>query len=66
MPKTKGKGRKVALDPGHSALDWARLTGSGRNLRGTEVFPLRVTLKELKKVSLLGEACRVMSEGWPS
>ncbi|KAI9193682.1 cytochrome b5-like heme/steroid binding domain-containing protein [Polychytrium aggregatum] len=26
--------RKVRLEPGHSAMDWARLTRSGQNLRG--------------------------------
>ncbi|EIW67529.1 hypothetical protein TREMEDRAFT_18995, partial [Tremella mesenterica DSM 1558] len=40
--------RKVALTPGHSPLDWARLTSSGKNLRGTKSFPLRVTMDELK------------------
>jgi hypothetical protein len=51
-PKTKVKGKKgkVALTPGHSALDWARLCSSGEDLRGTAI-PMRVTLAELKKVS---------------
>lgn len=51
-PKPKAKKGKVALEPGHSALDWARLTKSGADLRGTAQFPLRVTPDELKKVSL--------------
>ncbi|GFZ50595.1 Uncharacterized protein JCM24511_08353 [Saitozyma sp. JCM 24511] len=46
--KGKGKKGKVALAPGHSALDWARLTQSGQNIRGTDRFPLRVTKEELK------------------
>jgi hypothetical protein len=49
--KAKGKGGKVALGPGYSALDWARLTQSGQDLRGTKQFPMRVTVDELKKVS---------------
>ncbi|BEI84634.1 hypothetical protein CcaverHIS002_0500350 [Cutaneotrichosporon cavernicola] len=46
--KKKGRG-KVALAPGHSALDWARLTKSGTNLRGFHGPPKRVTMEELKK-----------------
>ncbi|KAK1925619.1 putative heme binding protein [Papiliotrema laurentii] len=48
VKKTKGRG-KVALTPGHSALDWARLTSSGKDLRGTGPGFLRVTMDELKK-----------------
>jgi hypothetical protein len=53
-PKAKAKKGKVALGPGYSALDWARLTQSGKDLRGTGggMFPLRITLDELKKASL--------------
>lgn len=51
-PKSKKKG-KVALAPGCSALDWARLCQSGKDLKGTSsMFPIRVTMDELKKVSL--------------
>ncbi|TXT08472.1 uncharacterized protein COLE_05396 [Cutaneotrichosporon oleaginosum] len=46
--KKKGRG-KVALEPGHSALDWARLAKSGANLRGFHGPPMRVTMEELKK-----------------
>jgi hypothetical protein len=50
-PASKAKRReKVALGPGYSPLDWARLTQSGRNLRGVE-GPKRVTVEELQKVS---------------
>ncbi|CAD6564531.1 MAG: hypothetical protein TREMPRED_005409 [Tremellales sp. Tagirdzhanova-0007] len=48
LPVGKGKKGKVPLEPGHSALDWARLTSSGTNLRGTDSFPLRITLDQLK------------------
>ena len=48
VPKPKKRG-KVALAPGHSALDWARLAQSGQDLRGTTAFPVRVTIEELKK-----------------
>ncbi|WWC88420.1 uncharacterized protein L201_003331 [Kwoniella dendrophila CBS 6074] len=44
----KKKRAKVALTPGHSALDWARLTSSGEDLRGVQGFQ-RVTLAELKE-----------------
>jgi hypothetical protein len=54
-PVSKAKRReKVALGPGYSPLDWARLTQSGRNLRGVE-GPKRVTLEELAKVSYSSE-----------
>ncbi|OWZ27906.1 cytoplasmic protein [Cryptococcus neoformans c45] len=46
--KMKKKRAKVALTPGHSPLDWARLTSSGQNLRGVTSFQ-RVTLAELKE-----------------
>ncbi|KIR70487.1 cytoplasmic protein [Cryptococcus deuterogattii CA1014] len=46
--KTKKKKGKVALTPGHSPLDWARLTSSGQNLRGVTSFQ-RVTPAELKE-----------------
>ncbi|WVW84965.1 hypothetical protein I302_107001 [Kwoniella bestiolae CBS 10118] len=44
----KKKRAKVALTPGHSALDWARLTSSGEDLRGVSGFQ-RVTMAELKE-----------------
>jgi hypothetical protein len=49
-PAKKKRG-KVALAPGCSALDWARLAKSGADLRGTgSPAPMRVTMDELKKV----------------
>lgn len=41
---------KVKLSPGHSPLDWAALSSSGKNLRGIDPsqFPMRVTKQELK------------------
>ena len=59
-PKAKGKKGKVALAPGCSALDWARLTKSGVNLRGTSV-PMRVTMEELKKVSSCSPGVRKLN-----
>jgi hypothetical protein len=58
--KSKKKG-KVALAPGCSALDWARLCQSGKNLKGTNVFPVRVTLAELAKVCNLPAAIATFS-----
>jgi hypothetical protein len=49
VPEATRKRAKVALGPGYSPLDWARLTQSGRNLRGIE-GPMRVTVTELQKV----------------
>ena len=49
MPESTRKRAKVALGPGYSPLDWARLTQSGRNLRGIE-GPMKVTIAELQKV----------------
>lgn len=46
-----GARKKVALEPGCSPLDWARLNSSGENLRGIEPhqFPLRVNKELLKQ-----------------
>eukprot|EP01117_Protostelium_nocturnum_P007783 TRINITY_DN2784_c0_g2_i1.p1 TRINITY_DN2784_c0_g2~~TRINITY_DN2784_c0_g2_i1.p1 ORF type:complete len:333 (+),score=107.75 TRINITY_DN2784_c0_g2_i1:108-1001(+) len=43
------KRNKVALEPGHSPLDWAKLTMSGKDLSGTGGRLLRVTPEELAK-----------------
>ncbi|KTG31317.1 hypothetical protein cypCar_00027612 [Cyprinus carpio] len=40
---------KVALKPGHSLLDWIRLTKSGRDLTGLRGRLIEVTEEELKK-----------------
>ncbi|TYJ58350.1 hypothetical protein B9479_000896 [Cryptococcus floricola] len=58
-PKEKKKG-KVALAPGHSPLDWARLTSSGQNLRGVNTFQ-RVTLAELKEHNTPDDAWSVFN-----
>ncbi|QPG95049.1 hypothetical protein C2857_007547 [Epichloe festucae Fl1] len=44
-------GRKVVLDPGHSPLDWARISGPNADLRGVDPSTpyLRVTPSMLKK-----------------
>ncbi|KAF8340311.1 cytochrome b5-like heme/steroid binding domain-containing protein [Cantharellus anzutake] len=39
---------KVALAPGHSSLDWARLKASGTDLRAGVTILLRITPSELK------------------
>lgn len=46
-----GSRKKVALDPGCSPLDWARLNSSGANLRGIQPseFPVKVTKDILKQ-----------------
>ncbi|KAG8905352.1 hypothetical protein FRB99_000180 [Tulasnella sp. 403] len=47
---TKAKARaKVALTPGHSPLDWARLKSSGADLRAGVTTLLKITPSELKK-----------------
>ncbi|XP_030638341.1 cytochrome b5 reductase 4 [Chanos chanos] len=40
---------KVALKPGHSLMDWIRLTKSGRDLTGLRGRLIEVTEEELKK-----------------
>ncbi|KAK6907756.1 hypothetical protein I203_101757 [Kwoniella mangroviensis CBS 8507] len=57
--KTK-KRTKVALTPGHSALDWAKLTSSGEDLRGVQGFQ-RVTLAELKEHNTPDDAWSVFN-----
>ncbi|KAK8858830.1 hypothetical protein IAR55_003060 [Kwoniella newhampshirensis] len=52
----KKKRAKVALTPGHSALDWARLTGSGEDLRRTGAGFMRVTMSELKEHNTVDDA----------
>ncbi|WVQ96316.1 hypothetical protein IAU59_003420 [Kwoniella sp. CBS 9459] len=59
-PVMKGKKGKVALTPGHSALDWARLTCSGEDLRGVQGFQ-RVTLAELKEHNTPDDAWSVFN-----
>ncbi|KIM39895.1 hypothetical protein M413DRAFT_446813 [Hebeloma cylindrosporum] len=46
-PKPK-KGKKVALAPGHSPLDWAALKSSGADLRGVDTL-LRIPPSVLKQ-----------------
>lgn len=46
-PKPSKKREKVALAPGHSAMDWANLKASGADLRGVDTL-LRVTPSMLK------------------
>ncbi|KAG9123676.1 hypothetical protein FRC07_014313 [Ceratobasidium sp. 392] len=51
MPNVNKKGKvraKVALSPGHGALDWAKLKSSGADLRGVTEL-LRVTPSMLKE-----------------
>ncbi|KAJ2896122.1 hypothetical protein GGI21_003806 [Coemansia aciculifera] len=38
--------KKVALKPGYSPLDWARLSASGKDLRGTSELRL-ITMEEI-------------------
>ncbi|KAG0239213.1 hypothetical protein BGW41_007829 [Actinomortierella wolfii] len=47
-PKSKRR-QKFALAPGHSPLDWARLTTSGKDLRGGVTSLGRYTLADLKQ-----------------
>lgn len=42
------KREKIALAPGHSPLDWAKLKASGRDLRGVETL-MRITPSMLKQ-----------------
>lgn len=49
--------KKVALEPGHSPLDWANLQG---NLRGTEQFPLKISTEELGRHNTEADAWTVI------
>lgn len=40
---------KVVLKPGHSLMDWIRLTKSGKDLTGVRGIPLNITKEELAK-----------------
>jgi len=44
-----GKRHKVALKPGHSHMDWMRLTKSGIDLSGTGGQMLKISRGELEK-----------------
>ncbi|PRP81239.1 cytoplasmic protein [Planoprotostelium fungivorum] len=46
---TVKKRNKVALEPGHSPLDWAKLVNSGRDLSGTGGRMFRINQEELAK-----------------
>ncbi|RUS18807.1 cytochrome b5-like heme/steroid binding domain-containing protein [Endogone sp. FLAS-F59071] len=50
------KRKKVALEPGHSALDWARLKSSGEDLRGGVTQLGKYTLSDLKLHKSEGDA----------
>ncbi|KAF9124347.1 hypothetical protein BGW39_008286 [Mortierella sp. 14UC] len=58
-PKSKRR-IKFALAPGHSPLDWARLTGSGKDLRGVESFG-RYTLEDVKQHKSYDDAWTVLN-----
>lgn len=57
-----GSRRKVALEPGCSPLDWARLNSSGKNLRGIDGrdYPLRVNKELLKSHSKIDDCWTVL------
>ena len=61
------KRQKVALAPGCSPLDWAKLKSSGKDLRGTggatagNFGYMRVTMDELKKHNKTGDAWSVFN-----
>jgi cytochrome b involved in lipid metabolism len=48
VPQQVKKLVKVPLAPGHSALDWARLKASGKDLRGVSQLG-RYTLSDLRQ-----------------
>ncbi|KAF9912963.1 hypothetical protein EC991_007577 [Linnemannia zychae] len=58
-PKSKRR-IKFALAPGHSPLDWARLTGSGKDLRGVDSFG-RYTLEDVKQHKSYDDAWTVLN-----
>ncbi|KAF9154635.1 hypothetical protein BG015_000320 [Linnemannia schmuckeri] len=58
-PKSKRR-IKFALAPGHSPLDWARLTASGKDLRGVDSFG-RYTLEDVKEHKSYDDAWTVLN-----
>ncbi|KAF9942559.1 hypothetical protein BGZ67_001172 [Mortierella alpina] len=58
-PKSKRR-IKFALAPGHSPLDWARLTTSGTNLRGVMAIG-RFTLSDVKEHNSYDDAWTVLN-----
>ncbi|KAG0319769.1 hypothetical protein BGZ97_001504 [Linnemannia gamsii] len=58
-PKSKRR-IKFALAPGHSPLDWARLTNSGKDLRGVDSFG-RYTLEDVKQHKSYDDAWTVLN-----
>ncbi|KAG0297463.1 hypothetical protein BGZ96_006419 [Linnemannia gamsii] len=58
-PKSKRR-IKFALAPGHSPLDWARLTNSGQDLRGVDSFG-RYTLEDVKQHKSYDDAWTVLN-----
>ncbi|KAF9544667.1 hypothetical protein EC957_011774 [Mortierella hygrophila] len=58
-PKSKRR-IKFALAPGHSPLDWARLTTSGKDLRGVDSFG-RYTLEDVKEHKSYDDAWTVLN-----
>ncbi|KAG0014438.1 hypothetical protein BGZ80_010438 [Entomortierella chlamydospora] len=58
-PKSKRR-IKFALAPGHSPLDWARLTNSGANLRGVSTIG-RFTLSDIKAHNKADDAWTVLN-----
>ncbi|KAF9386164.1 hypothetical protein BGX21_000869 [Mortierella sp. AD011] len=58
-PKSKRR-IKFALAPGHSPLDWARLTNSGANLRGVSTVG-RFTLSDIKAHNKADDAWTVLN-----
>jgi hypothetical protein len=49
---------KVRLEPGHSALDWAKLTASGKDLRVSWMNRTKSWSKKKKTHTLDLRACR--------
>ncbi|KAI9188286.1 hypothetical protein H9P43_002677 [Blastocladiella emersonii ATCC 22665] len=52
--------KKVALEPGHSPLDWARLKSSGEDLRQTGAARIRLTMEEVAKHKTVDDAWTVL------
>lgn len=57
----RGPRGQVALKPGRSPMDWAKLRSSGENLRGVDFpGPLRVSAEELAKHKSKDDAWTVL------
>ena len=60
LQKATKQRRKVALEPGHSALDWARLKSSGVDLTDGARGMRKITMEEVQRHRTKADAWTVL------